>query len=146
MGAHWTNITYSDEAFDHEKLINNAARNLDGIKFESMVGTGLSGALVIPLLAQEFDVPFALIRKNVHNSHALRIWEGTITDNWLFVDDFISTGSTAYNVMNAVWNITRGEAHPVGAYLYSETYAFPNEVYRSIEELKTSYPQLRQIK
>lgn len=101
-------ISYSNEAFgDTTELIERARRALDGVEYGSMVGTGLSGALVIPILARALNKPFAIIRKPNESSHATTMFEGTIKDSYIFVDDFIATSATRDRVIKQVRTIAQ---------------------------------------
>lgn len=98
-----TKISYSHAAFgEPETLILQARKELAEVDYDSMVGTGLSGALIIPILARALNKPFAIIRKANESCHAYGMFEGTIGDRWLFVDDFIATGKTLETVKGAV--------------------------------------------
>lgn len=98
-----TSISYSHAAFgEPEALILQARKELAEIDYDSMVGTGLSGALIIPILARALNKPFAIIRKANESCHAYKTFEGTIGDRWLFVDDFICSGRTLETVSAAV--------------------------------------------
>lgn len=117
-------ISYSDEAFgDSTTLIERAQRALEGIEFDSMVGTGLSGALVVPILARAMDKTFAIIRKDSDSSHATSRLEGMIGDSYIFVDDFVATGATRDRVVKAVERLAQEfyvlEPRFVGTYQYA---------------------------
>jgi len=133
------NISYSRDAFsDPDQLIKNAKRALTGVDYDTMVGTGLSGSLVIPTLARALGKEWAIIRKASESSHAGAGFEGTIGKRWIFVDDFMETGSTERAVMQGVreatdlWNRTMPAmlqeplSTYVGAYLYSWNSWRPN--------------------
>lgn len=100
-----TNISYSRDAFTGmDKMVNRfeAALREANVQFDTIVSTGLSGALVVPTLARAFDKYFAIVRKPTDSSHSDAPFEGTIGDKWVFVDDFISTGATLYRVVNTI--------------------------------------------
>jgi adenine/guanine phosphoribosyltransferase-like PRPP-binding protein len=127
-------MSYFDTAFENsEKLISTAKRHLKGVDYDTMVGTGLSGSLVVPLLARALGKKFAIVRKNAsESSHARTTYEGEIGQKWIFVDDFIASGSTRERVretvQTAVNNNNRYAYHEkdkfattfVGSYLYQD--------------------------
>ena|SRR5258708_30504324 len=117
-------ISYSRDAWsDQHSLIKQAKFFLDGVDFDSMVGTGLSGSLVIPILARAFDVDWAIIRKDSDKSHSDSRFEGVIGNKWVFVDDGFSTGATLLKVVSTVRQLSNvyGEVNDfVGAYLYAQ--------------------------
>lgn len=120
-------ISYSHEAFgDTTGLIERAKWNLEDVEYGSMVGTGLSGALVVPILARALHKPFAIIRKPGESSHAMAMFEGTIEDSYIFVDDFVSTGATRERVVKQIRTIAQGHLQPgaplprlIGTYQYA---------------------------
>jgi adenine/guanine phosphoribosyltransferase-like PRPP-binding protein len=68
---------------------------------DTFVGTGLSGALVVPTLARALGRHWAIVRKQ-DGSHSSRTVEGAIGERWLFIDDFIEGGATLRRVREAV--------------------------------------------
>lgn len=93
--------SYFEQVFgDTDELFHNAETQLHGqkIKFDSFVGIGLSGVLVLPILARHFDVPFLALRKagvDCHDTYGIgKYGRGTIGRNWILIDDFVSSGNT----------------------------------------------------
>jgi len=135
---------YFDRAYDDPtELINDARRALESVNYDTMVGTGLSGALVIPTLAKALGKTFLIIRKDSENNHSGLQAEGELGDRWIFVDDFISSGATKRRVMDVVeqivenhsyrnYNFTtnkyeRSDVTFVGSYMYTRARGFtPN--------------------
>jgi hypothetical protein len=126
------------------EILKEAQRRLRDVDFDTMVGTGFSGGVVIPALALAMGKHFALIRKESDDSHhgPGRIL-GHIGARWIFVDDFVSTGGTRRRVIEKVekacrenvgqprpWNpatMTYAPAVPhittyVGDYTYTASY------------------------
>jgi hypoxanthine phosphoribosyltransferase len=100
-----------------DKLLNAAEQELSRIDYDTMVGTGLSGSLVIPMLARHLGKYWAIVRKN-EPSHSSNPIEGRIGRKWIFVDDFVSSGKTRNTVQNAMradadserqWNYDKGD-------------------------------------
>jgi adenine/guanine phosphoribosyltransferase-like PRPP-binding protein len=102
---------------------------LKSYEFDSIVGRGLSGALVIPTLAARLGCTFAIVRKPDDRRHSRSEIEGEIGDSWIFVDDLIASGATYRHTRDAVqraWQTAKitgkeeGEG-PVfkGAWLYA---------------------------
>ncbi|OBF73622.1 hypothetical protein A9X06_27450 [Mycobacterium sp. 852002-51759_SCH5129042] len=108
----WLGSDYLDDVFDPDSLIADARTHLTtaGISFDTLVGTGLSGALIIPILAFEFGVDYALVRTVGDSSHARTRVEGFLGNSWLFVDDHIHTGRTFRYVHRTITD----EAHSAG--------------------------------
>ena len=113
-----TSNTYFRRAFMNIDVIAEKAREtLAGVQFDTMVGTGLSGTLVVPSLARLLNVEcWAVVRKE-STPHSSVMIEGSIGYRWLFVDDFISSGATRRRVMDQVaWHVPRTTF--AGSYLY----------------------------
>lgn len=102
------NSSYLAKAFDptHE-LVEAMLKTITGVEFDTMIGRGTSGLLVVPLLARALDKHFAIVRKPNDASHKETDIEGTIGDRWIFVDDFVSTGNTRARVKEAVTEAQR---------------------------------------
>jgi adenine/guanine phosphoribosyltransferase-like PRPP-binding protein len=83
-------------------LVRRAKNALADVDFDTFVGTGVSGALVVPMLADAMRKNFLLVRKDGDSPHAAYSVVGTIGERWIFVDDFISGGATIRRVWKAV--------------------------------------------
>jgi len=79
---------------EREDLVSEARRMLCSIDFDTIVGTGLSGALIIPDVAQALDKKWAIVRKDNDSVHAVYNIEGSVGERWLFFDDLIASGRT----------------------------------------------------
>ncbi|WP_156161939.1 phosphoribosyltransferase [Nocardia vulneris] len=113
-----------DMIYDPDKAISDAKSVLKDVQFDTLVGTGLSGALMIPTLARALSVEFLLIRKPNDGSHARSNCEGRLGEKWLFVDDLIESGNTLQRVYQEVGKAAAERRHAtgfVGAYLYEST-------------------------
>lgn len=113
---------YMDDAvMDLSGVIETARKELAGVEFDTVVGTGFSGSIVVPALALAMGKKFLLIRKDGDDSHhGAGRPVGQLGLNWIFVDDFISTGKTRRRVIEKVadsldWNET---TTMVGQYMY----------------------------
>jgi orotate phosphoribosyltransferase-like protein len=105
---------------DPRQVIQLAEKALFEVDFDTVVGIGLSGALIVPQMAAAFGKNFAIVRK-VDNTHSDQPVEGHIGARWLFVDDLICTGSTYKHVVNKMKLTAELYSHDtqhVGAYLY----------------------------
>jgi hypothetical protein len=117
---------YMDKALTEQGLrgiIEDAQADLAGVDFDTLVGTGFSGGVVIPALALAMGKNFLLIRKENDDSHhgpGLSI--GNLGARWIFVDDFVSLGRTKERVFKKVVSGAHWRDHDteyVGDYLYA---------------------------
>lgn len=113
---------YFDSALDElGEVIATAKEDLADVEFDTLVGTGLSGAIVVPALALAMDKSFLLVRKDQDDSHhgGGRL-VGRLGLRWVFVDDFVSTGRTRTRVMTKISAADTRSFRPrmVGQYLY----------------------------
>lgn len=97
---------YMDKAlFNLNNVIEEAKSKLADIDFDTIVGTGFSGGVVIPALALAMGKKFVLVRKEDDSSHhgGGRLL-GELGERWIFVDDFVSSGRTRDFVMRKMQN------------------------------------------
>jgi hypothetical protein len=113
---------------DPAKIVRRARKVLADVDFDTMIGTGLSGALVVPYLARRLGKHWAIARKDGDNSHASWPIEGEVGERWIFVDDFISSGRSRDRTRGAVdraftqrftQRSEEDQTHFVGSYLYN---------------------------
>lgn len=127
--------SYLEHAFaSDEALVEKACRLIpDSIEYDTMIGRGLSGALIIPRLATLLGKAYAIVRKDSDSSHSGNEIEGSIGERWVFVDEFVATGATRLATVNAVQNYVdtwnqrasysekpRIETTYIGSYLYRD--------------------------
>lgn len=125
---------YFHDAFaDLDTLTSNAETQLKSIKFDSMVAIGLSGMLVLPVLARHFNVPFLALRKQSEHCHDRygigQYGRGTLGKRWILVDDFVASGKTiqtARNIVDDALATTGFHTTYVGTYCYG-AYGLPGQ-------------------
>lgn len=114
---------YLDIALDDlDTVISSAIDALEDVDFDTLVGTGFSGALVVPMLASAMDKNFILVRKPNDGSHHSGRLIGNLGRRWIFVDDFVSSGATRKRVRDEIADNAEGKFHTlyVGDYTYHE--------------------------
>lgn len=118
---------YMDKAvFGLAEVIETAKDRLKDVEFDTMVGTGFSGGIVIPSLALALGKTFVLIRKETDDSHHGKgRLVGELGEKWIFVDDFISSGRTRDRVISKIseaeddWGHKVRKSTLVGQYMYN---------------------------
>ena len=123
---------YLRNALTRLDLVVDAARPYfdNSPDVDTIVGRGLSGALVVPHIARELGLHWAIVRKQGDGSHSHEMFEGTIGKAWVFVDDLISSGKTLIATVEVVNEECRRNGHAtrmVGAYTYAPTFWWPIE-------------------
>lgn len=118
---------YMNRAFrERFEIVNEADGLLANVEFDTFVGIGISGTLVAPLLSDmgKGGHGFAIVRKeeSTHSEHTI---EGDLNSDskYIFVDDFIDSGSTLEKVLDAIdneWRYSYFQPKMVGAYLYQD--------------------------
>lgn len=94
---------YLDKAIDNvDEVIATAQVELEGVDFDTIVGTGFSGALIVPMLAAAMGKHFVLVRKPKDGSHHSGPMIGNLGERWIFVDDFVSSGETRDRVLGTI--------------------------------------------
>lgn len=102
--------------------------------FDTLVGTGISGTLVVPVLARALGKDFLIVRKpGDSHHHGSAVAEGNFNDSgkWLFVDDGIGTGTTYSRIRTVVNKLAYSNGLPDkfgGAYLFGHGPLHPAEV------------------
>lgn len=95
------------------QLVSAMRSGMKGIRYDTMVGTGISGALVVPAVGRAMRKRWALIRKHGVSSHAEDVhYEGVIGDAFIIVDDWVSTGATVGNILGSLMEAC-GSRRPV---------------------------------
>lgn len=120
---------YFEVGWRPDKIARDMRKALADVEYDTIVGTGMSGGIVIPQLARLLKKHPLIIRKEGVDTHAMYPAVGKLGHRWIFVDDFIGSGATRNRVMNAVAGIAAKRdvtwddevAWPtefVGSYLY----------------------------
>lgn len=117
------NTFYFDHAvFNLPEVIETAKERLAGVEFDTLVGTGFSGGVVIPALALAMGKNFVLIRKETDDSHHGKgKLVGQLGERWIFVDDFVSSGRTRKRVIEKIEEAAAeryAKSELIGQYMY----------------------------
>jgi orotate phosphoribosyltransferase len=134
-----------DAVFNLPRVLQEAQERLADVDFDTIVGTGFSGSIVIPALALAMGKKFVLIRKEADGSHhGGGRMVGELGERWIFVDDFVSSGRTRARVLKKIneeapsYADDHFKAEFVGQYMYVDYSPFGPH-FESAETAKTGY-------
>lgn len=118
-----------------------------GMEFDTVVSSGFSGGMLLPLLGYRLGLKYALVRKEgwLRDSHADKELEGQLGSRWLFVDDLVLTGATFARCAAAVTSLCQKRRHPITfaggvTYFYHETWTPFELMRRHGADVATEYP------
>lgn len=100
----------------HNRLIKD---NVD-----TLVGTGLSGGIIVPMLAKAYGMHYVIVRKEGTQTHDSSILYGVMGKKYIFVDDFIQSGETLRRIQKQLYFEIPSDSHEFelyGIYLYSSS-------------------------
>ena len=89
---------------------------------DTLVGTGLSGGIIVPMIAKAYDLNYMLVRKPGATTHDTSRVFGKVGQSWLFVDDFICSGATLRRVQRMLTREIpfKHETRMLGGWMYSK--------------------------
>jgi adenine/guanine phosphoribosyltransferase-like PRPP-binding protein len=99
LGELWVRPREAVEVMSHEL----GRPELQGV--ELLVGTGISGTVLLPWLSDLTGIPFAIVRKDGASNHSNSPIEGVPfarNGQYVIVDDFVSEGDTVDRVVRVM--------------------------------------------
>lgn len=111
---------YMDVMHDEDELLLRAKEYLEGVEFDTFVGTGISGTVAALRLSRLMDKRYLLVRKPNDGTHSSKSAEGTLGKRWVFVDDLVASGRTLVRVWNKMksYNNWEFQSEFAGVFLY----------------------------
>lgn len=142
MNTQFRTYYMDDAVFNLSAVIETAKERLANVEFDTLVGTGFSGSVVIPSIALALGKSFVLIRKESDDSHhgGGRLL-GQLGERWIFVDDFVSSGRTRHRVINKIEeaaDMNNVKSEFVGQYMYVD-YSDAGPQFEPADESKEGY-------
>lgn len=126
-------IYQTDDLSDFHSVVELAVKELKPHtrKFDSIAARGVSGIAIAAPVAFLLKKPLVVVRKDTEMRHSSRVVEGIkdIGSRYVFLDDFISGGTTLREVITAIRD-NGGPREPRGIYLYDgiRGYGTPEKV------------------
>lgn len=112
--------SYFDKAltYTNGELVETMRHALHGQKYDTIVGTGLSGTIFTARVAPGLRKKFAIVRKKDDNStHSSLKVEGMVGKRFVVADDFVCSGKTLKHILTMMHKVHPG-AQFVGLYQY----------------------------
>jgi phosphoribosylpyrophosphate synthetase len=122
---HFSSYYFDEALFETDEMLHDATEKLRNVRFDTLVGTGVSGTVFVPLLARELGKSWIIVRKE-RSEHSRSMLEGQLGRRWIFVDDLIDTGKTLRHVKKTIKSeLSRDQRSPWrtvfgGSYLYRD--------------------------
>jgi adenine/guanine phosphoribosyltransferase-like PRPP-binding protein len=130
---HWISGSYGAYTYEPlklrpiiENMVGHVAHELPNFTFDAFVVRGMSGALAAPIAAMLTGHPIAVCRKPGEPSHSASFVGAYPTRDevskelrYVWIDDFISTGDTFWEVVQKLNDNDAGRI--VGIYLHRES-------------------------
>ena len=101
-------------------------------RFDSIVISGYSMALIAPCVADALHKDIILVRKDNEECHSSYPVEGVLCQRYIIIDDLVGSGETIKRVKTKIGNHFYSGAKLVGIYLYQPQYS----AYRTHEKVK----------
>lgn len=123
--------SYFSTAFTHSngELVEEMRHVVAGVKYDTIIGTGLSGTVFTARVAPGLKKVFAILRKEDDTStHSGNKLEGRVGKSWVFADDFSETGATLARVVKYMQR-NHPECEFKGMYSYERgTFCTPEDL------------------
>lgn len=107
---------------DPHDTVDSAMRSLRPLSFDTIVVRGNSGLVLGSVVSYLMEKNLYIVRKSVEPSHTNARAEGNFGERWIFLDDFIASGSTVKKCHEVVFGSFL-ESHHVGNYCYQNHFA-----------------------
>jgi hypothetical protein len=132
---------YFDKVFKYtvRELSDQMRDACHGVKYDTIVGTGLSGTVFVSKVHTALRKNVAIVRKKNDGSHSGNKVEGAIGKRWVFVDDFMSSGRTFKRVAEIMF-----EEYPQSEFV--GYYSYDGEFFTPAAELEQSRRWLKEMR
>jgi adenine/guanine phosphoribosyltransferase-like PRPP-binding protein len=115
QGASHTSIVLNHQF--RNMIVMEAIRKLRPYAFDTIVGCGTSGLIVIPQIAEILDKHILVVRKPKEKCYSEFSTEGVAPSRYIILDDLICSGSTIRHIKRTI-NNEYPIAKCIGIYCY----------------------------
>jgi adenine/guanine phosphoribosyltransferase-like PRPP-binding protein len=126
--SHWFKVVFDNNKLRTmvRKLSPEVIKFQKELEFEAIAFSGISGALVAPIISYETGIPIIMVRKkdDYKSSHDPYLVSGCLScEKYVILDDLVNTGKTVLRIKDIIWeNSTVPKL--VGIILYSPLYGY----------------------
>lgn len=92
-------------------------------RFDSIVISGYSMALIAPCVADALHKDIILVRKDNEDCHSSYYVEGILCQRYIIIDDLVCSGETLRRIQKKIGDHFYSGAKLVGIYLYQPQYS-----------------------
>lgn len=101
-----------------------AKQKLQSRIFDAIAFSGMSGAIMAPMIAMALKKPLIMVRKDTSNCHSKRKVEGAYdAGTYIIVDDLVCSGDTCKRIYDSIKEVN-ANAICVGVYVYQTDHLF----------------------
>lgn len=146
MGKWSVGSSYFDRAISHTNgdLMKAARENITS-RYDTLVGTGMSGVIAVARLAPSLRKNALYVRKpDDKSTHSSSMVEGHFGESFIIVDDIICTGNTVCNILEHMirdaGSLTfRGYNKPHAKMLFKGVYSYQEDEFIPAHIVGTEY-------
>lgn len=106
---------------EYDDLIEHCVAALKDKDFDTLVGTGLSGTLILLPVAKRLGVHAAVVRKQTEKCHSGYKVEGAIGTKWILLDDQVDSGATVRRAIKAIEEHLLGVRERAASFTYLDS-------------------------
>lgn len=90
------------------------------LEFDSIAFTGMSGALIAPLVCEKLGKNLIMVRKESDKNHSDMLIEAEkVGEKYIIIDDLVFSGETLCHIINVMKNsVLFGDMLPVAVFTY----------------------------
>jgi hypothetical protein len=87
---------------DPDQIIASFEPHLEDREVDTLVGTGLSGGIIVPMMARHYGLEYMIVRKDGTGTHDPSLVYGKMGQHYVIVDDFVASGSTIRRIQRSL--------------------------------------------
>lgn len=130
---------------ERQKHVDKTLRALERHEFDAIAFTGISGAMIAPIVAYLMNRQLICVRKPQDSKHASHTVEGPLLPcRYVIVDDGRSSGKTVNDIEQAIAESLNRKHECVGVYFYLDKDEAPTQlpprIIGPLDDRETTFP------